>query len=302
MVRVNTTQKRSGVQKSVGEYIFDVFNYIFLFLLIIITLYPCWYVLVASMSDPVKIYGSGGILLWPQGFATYSYGEVLKSSQIWNGYRNTIFYVLVGGALSVYLTITAAFALTRKNLPGKNIILFLIMFTMYFSGGLIPSYLVVKGLGLIDTPWVMVLIHAVSTYNLIITISYFRSMPDSLEEAAKIDGASDFVVLYRIMVPLVKPIIAVIALYYMVALWNNYFTALIYISDRKLYPLQLVLREILIQNSTNSIATSQADVEQAYAENVKYATIVVSTLPILCVYPFLQKYFVKGVMIGAIKE
>lgn len=293
--------KKRRMRKSVGEYIFDFCNYIVLSLLIVVTLYPCIYVLFASVSNPVQIYGSGGLLLWPKGFAMYSYDEVLKSSQIWIGYKNTIIYVICGGMLSVFLTVTAAFVLTRRVLPGKNIILFFIMFTMYFSGGLIPSYLIVKGLGLTDTRLVMILVNAVSTYNLIITISYFRGMPYSLEEAAKIDGASDYVVLFKIMVPLAKPIIAVIALYYMVAIWNNFFTALIYLSDRKLFPLQLVLREILIQNNTTSIATTQADIAEAYAENVKYATIVVSTVPILCVYPFLQKYFVKGVMIGAIK-
>ena len=290
------------IKDSLGERIFDVFNHIFLFLLVFVTLYPCWYVLVASVSDPVQIYASNGVIFLPKGFAIGTYAEVLKTTQIWIGYRNTIFYVLAGTFVSVMLTVTAAFALTRKGLPGKNLIMFLIMFTMYFAGGLIPTFLVVKSVGLLDSPLVMIIINAVATYNLIITISYFRGMPDSLEEAAKIDGAGDYTVLFKIMLPLAKPIIAVISLYYAVAIWNNFMTALIYLSDRNLFPLQMILREILIQGNTDSVmSTGTGEDAQAYAENLKYAIIVVATVPILCVYPFIQKYFVKGVMIGAIK-
>lgn len=287
-------------KKTKGEIIFDIFNYLLMLLLIIVTLYPCYYVLVASVSDPVKVFATKGLLLTPKGFSISSYFEVLKSGQIWLGYRNTIFYVCAGGIFSVLLTVSAAFALTRKGLPGKNLIMFLIMFTMYFHGGLIPTYLVVRGVGLLDSPFIMILINAVVTYNLIITISYFRNMPYELEEAAKIDGAGDYTVLFKIMLPLAKPIIAVISLYYMVSLWNDFMTALFYLSDRKLFPLQMILREILIQSKT-SVVSGAADEAQAYAENLKYAIIVVSTVPILCVYPFIQKYFVKGVMIGAVK-
>ena len=287
-------------KKTKGEIIFDIFNYLLMFLLIIVTLYPCYYVLVASVSDPVKVFATKGLLLTPKGFSISSYFEVLKSSQIWLGYRNTLFYVCAGGLISVLLTVSAAFALTRKGLPGKNLIMFLIMFTMYFHGGIIPTYLVVRGVGLLDSPLIMILINAVVTYNLIITISYFRNMPYELEEAAKIDGAGDYTVLFKIMLPLAKPIIAVISLYYMVSLWNDFMTALLYLSDRKLFPLQMILREILIQSKT-SVVAGAADEAQAYAENLKYAIIVVSTIPILCVYPFIQKYFVKGVMIGAVK-
>lgn len=288
-------------KRRIGEWVFDVCNHLFLGLLLLATLYPCYYVLVASVSDPVQIFASKGMLLYPKGFALDTYKEVLQSTQIWNGYRNTILYVVCGGTLSVFLTITAAFGLTRRGLPGQKTMTFLILFTMYFSGGLIPTYLVVKGLKLIDSPLAMILPNAVATYNLIIAVSYFKNMPYTLEEAAKIDGANDYEVLFRIMLPLAKPIIAVIALYYMVALWNDFFHALIYLNKRTLFPLQLVLREILIQSNTATIAVGQADQAQAYAENVKYATIVVATVPILCIYPFLQKYFVKGVMIGAIK-
>ena len=289
-------------KRTKGELVFDIFNYIFMLMLVVVTLYPCYYVLVASVSDPVKVFATNGMILYPKGFLIGSYLEVIKSDQIWLGYRNTLFYVVCGGFTSVFLTVTAAFALTRKDLPGKNIIMFLLMFTMYFSGGLIPTFLVVKSVGLLDSPLVMIIANAVATYNLIITISYFRNMPYELEEAAKIDGAGDYAVLFKIMLPLAKPIIAVISLYYMVAIWNNFMTALIYLNTRDYFPLQMILREILIQNDTASVsATGISGESQAYAENLKYAIIVVSTVPILCVYPFIQKYFVKGVMIGAVK-
>ncbi len=289
-------------RRSTGEKVFQIFNYIFLVLLTIITLYPCYYIVVASFSDPVQISASNGMLLWPKGFATYSYGEVFKSANLWRGYLNTIIYVILGGALSVGLTVSAAYALTRKGLPGRNGITMLILFTMYFSGGLIPTYIVVKMLHITDTVFAMILPNAIVTTNLIITMSYFRGMPDSIDEAARIDGANDYQILWTIMLPLAKPIVAVIALYYIVGIWNNYFSALIYLDDRALHPLQLVLREILIQNNTSSISVSATpDDAAAYAENVKYATIVVSTVPILCIYPFVQKYFVKGIMIGSVK-
>lgn len=289
-------------KKGIGEKVFDVLNYIFLALLVVVTLYPCYYILIASISDPVEIAASNGMMLLPKKPALYSYEEVLKSTQIWTGYRNTLLYVVSGGLLSVALTVSAAYGLTRQGLPGKKVIIMMMLFTMYFSGGLIPNYLVVRGLGITDTVFAMILPQAIVTTNFIITISYFKGMPQSIDEAARIDGANDYIILLRIMMPLAKPIIAVISLYYMVSIWNNYFSALIYINERELYPLQLVLREILLQNNTNSVSVgSVADESAAYAENVRYATIVVSTVPILCVYPFIQKYFVKGVMIGSVK-
>lgn len=292
------------IKKSISGRIFDFANIIFLILLAVVTLYPCYYVLVASVSDPVAIYSGNGLLLWPKSFALYSYMEVAKNSMLWIGYRNTIFYVVAGTFLSVMLTASAAFCASRKTLPGKNIIMFLIMLTMYFQGGLIPSYLVVKNLGLLNTPFAMILPGAMSTYNLIITLNYFRGIPDSMEEAAKIDGAGDLSVFVRIMLPLATPVIAVITLYYAVGIWNNYFTAMIYITDKKLYPLQMVLREILLQSdSAHASATQMVSVGEsaAYAANIRFATIVVSTIPILCLYPFVQRYFIKGVMIGAVK-
>lgn len=286
--------------KTLGEKIFDVINYILLAFLLVITLYPCWYVLVSSVSDPVKM-ASKGLVFIPEGFSLSSYLEVINYKLLWVGYKNTLFYVVVGTASSVFFTVMTAFCLTRKGLPGKNLIMMMILFTMYFGGGMIPLYLTIKGLGLLDNPLVMIIPSLISTYNMIITMSYIRGIPDSLEEAAKIDGASDMHILFKIIVPLAKPVIAVIALYYMVGKWNDYFTGLLYLSDKKLWPLQMVLRQILVQQDTSMSVMSQTNAAEAYAENMRYATIVVSTVPILCVYPFIQKYFVKGVMIGAVK-
>lgn len=288
-------------KKGIGERLFDGFNYVILTLILLACLYPCWYVLVRSVSDPIKM-ASNALSFWPRGFSIESYKEVFNYKLLWASYANTIFYVIVGTTVSVMLTVSSAFGLTRKGLPGKNILMMLILFTMYFSGGMIPMYLLIKTIGLLNNPLVMIIPGAISTYNLIVVMSYMRGLPDSLEEAAKIDGAKDLTILFKIIIPLSKPVIAVIALYYMVGKWNDYFTGLLYLSDKRWYPLQIVLRQILIQQDTSmSSAISQSGSAEAYAENMRYATIVVSTVPILCVYPFIQRYFVKGVMIGAVK-
>lgn len=268
----------------------------------VITLYPCYFVLMASVSDPSQVYANGGLLLFPKNFSISSYLQVIKNDSIWIGYRNTIFYAISGGFLSVLTTVFAAYALTRKGLPGKNIIMFAIVFTMYFSGGLIPSYLVVKSLNLLNTAFAMILPGMITTYNLIVTVSYFRGLPNELDEAARVDGANDYRILLQIFVPIAKPVIAVIALNYIVAIWNNYFSAMIYLRDRDLYPLQMILREILILGNTDNMSGSVDFGDgAAYAEAIKYAVIVVSTLPVMCIYPFIQKYFVKGMVIGAVK-
>jgi len=289
-------------KENLSGRIFDIFNYGLMGCLILITLYPCYYVLVASVSDPVAVYASKGMLFYPKGFSLSTYRQVLENNAIWIGYKNTIIYVAAGGTLSVLLTITAAYGLTRKGVPGQNALIMMIVFTMYFSGGMIPTYMVVKSIGILDTRLSMILPGAITTYNLIIAMSYFRGIPYELEEAAKIDGANAYQVLWKIMLPLAKPIVAVISLYYMVSIWNGFYNALLYLYDQALYPLQLILREILIQGNTELVAVADsADNALMYEENLKYAIIVVSTVPILCVYPFIQRYFVKGVMIGAVK-
>lgn len=293
--------KENKIKKSPASITFDIFNYFFLAFITIACLYPCWYVLVASVSNPVEVYNGSALLLLPRDFGVYSYKAVFENAALWIGYRNTIVYVLIGTLTSVMLTVSAAFCATRKDLPGKNVIMFLILFTMYFAGGMIPMYMVVRGTGILNTPLAMILPNAVNTYNLIITMSYFRNLPDALEEAATIDGAGPIRVFWQILMPLAKPIIAVISLYYAVAIWNDYFNAMIYITDPKWKPLQVVLRTILLQEGGANGADVSASETAAYAANVRYATIVVSTIPILCVYPFIQRYFIKGITIGAVK-
>lgn len=290
-----------NMKRTNGEKVFAVFNTIFLCALVIATLYPVLYVLFASLSNPIDFYKSGKFLLKPAGFSIESYKIVFKNSLIWTGYLNTIFYAAVGTFCSVLCTVLAAYCLSRRNLPGKNAIVMAMMFTMYFGGGMIPHFLVIRSLGLLDNRAVMILPGLVSTYNFIIVLTYFKGLPYELEEAATIDGANEWTVLFKILLPLSKPVVSVIALYYLVGIWNNFMTALLYLTDTSKYPLQLVLREILFQGAANSQTMAQVDDASASAETMKYAVMVVSTVPVLCVYPFIQRYFVKGVMIGAVK-
>jgi len=289
-------------KRTLAGTIFDVANFIILLLLMTICIYPVYYVVVASVSNPIAVFGGNKILLWPREFSLETYRIVFEYPAIWFSYRNTLLYTFLGTLISLCLSVCGAYGLSRPYLPGRVLITFFVIFTMYFQGGMIPSFLVVRGLGLYDTVWAMMLPGAVSTFNLIIMYTYFKTIPESLEDAAKIDGASEYRILFQIFVPLCTPVLAVIALYYAVAKWNAFFQALIYLRSRTLFPLQIILREILIQNSQTMLSGSGSyDGYEAYAQNVKYASIVVASLPILMMYPFLQKYFVKGVMIGAIK-
>jgi putative aldouronate transport system permease protein len=292
------------MKKSVGERIFDVGNHAILLALMVATLYPLLYVLFASLSDPADLARSRGILLAPLGFTLDAYAKVFANPSILTGYRNTVFYVVAGTAINLVMTSLGAYVLSRKNVLWKTPLMVLIVFTMFFSGGLIPTYLLVgRTLGMIDSVWALIIPNAISTWNLLVLKTAFEAVPESLEEAARIDGANDLTILWRVVIPLSLPAMAVITLFYAVGHWNAYFNALIYLRDRSLYPLQLILREILIANSVQSMTTGAAsgDVEQI-GETIKYATIVVATLPILLLYPFLQRYFVKGVMIGGVKE
>lgn len=221
---------------------------------------------------------------------------------ITTGYRNTLIYVVAGTAINLVATAIGAYVLSRRNLYFKNVLMMLIVITMFFGGGLIPTYLLINNLGMLNTIWAMLIPGMIGTFNMIIMRTAFQSVPISLEESAKIDGANDLIILFRIIIPLSMPVIAVMILWYAVGHWNSYFGALIYLRDRELFPLQLVLREILITNTTDSMMTEASGDRMAIADTIKYATIIVSTLPILLLYPFLQKYFVKGVLIGAIKE
>lgn len=289
-------------KRSLGELIFDNLNIIFLVLCSFVFLYPLWYVAISSFSD-VHAIATGKVSFWPVGFNLTAYRLVFSDELIWVAYGNTFYYVIVGTFVNLVLTTLGAYPLSRKNLHGGNFIMAFIVFTMFFNGGLIPAYLNIRDLGLYDTRWVLILPGAISAFNLIVMRTFFQSIPDSLIESAKIDGANDFRILWRIILPLSMPVIAVMTLFYAVAHWNSWFAAMIYLQDRSLFPLQLILREILIQSSAQNLLTEVAQDELSQvSEAIKYATIVVATVPILCAYPFLQKYFVKGVMIGALKE
>jgi len=286
-----------------GEKMFNVLNISMMIVLCFLTLYPFLFVALSSFSDPGLLAQHRGLLWKPYGFSLSAYKAVFANPSILSGYGNTLFYVFFGTLVNLFMTSLGAYFLSRRNVYFKNAVMFMIVVTMFFQGGLIPTYLLVSNLGLVDTVWAMILPGAISTWNLIIMRTSFQAVPISLEESAKMDGASEWTVMWRIIIPLSIPVMAVMVLFYAVGHWNAWFNAMIYLRDRKLYPLQLVLREILITNSTDSMTTDAAGADKMpIAETIKYATIMVATIPILVLYPFMQKYFVKGVMIGALKE
>ncbi|CAH1191814.1 L-arabinose transport system permease protein AraQ [Paenibacillus allorhizoplanae] len=285
-----------------GERTFGYFNILFMLILCAVTLYPFLYVALASLSDATSLLQQRGIMLGPAGFDLGAYKAVFENPMIVKGYQNTLVYVFLGTAINLLMTAIGAYVLSRPNLYFKNIIMFFIVVTMVFHGGLIPSYLLVNDLGMMNTMWAILIPGAINTFNMIIMRTSFQGIPVSLEESARMDGAGDWKILFRIVIPLSMPVIAVMILWYAVGHWNSYFNALIYLRNREAYPLQLVLREILISNNTDSMMSGGGDDKYAIGETIKYAAIMVSTLPIICLYPFLQKYFVQGVMIGAIKE
>ncbi len=291
-------------KKTVSRRIFEAVNALIMIFLMIVTLYPLLYVLFASMSDANELLKNGGQLLYkPVGFTLAAYKMAFKDNSILIGYKNTLIIMAVGIPLSLYLTAVGAYFLSRKDVMWRNLMAKLIMFTMFFGGGIIPFYLTVKSMKMIDTLWALIIPTAINTYNMIILRTGFDSLPRSIEESAELDGAGHLTILVKIILPLSKASLAVIALYYGVATWNSWFNASIFLQKgSSRWPLQLVLRQILIENSTDSMSqgTSLGDKERV-AESIKYAVIIISTLPILCVYPFIQKYFTKGVMIGAVK-
>lgn len=290
----------------------DMIVYASLALLSLIILYPLYFTIIASFSDPYEVI-SGNVILWIKGFSIESYVNVFRNNEIWIGYRNTLVYTVCGTIFAMTLTLPAAYALSKKYLWNRNLILTYFIITMYFSGGLLPTYLQVKSLDLLNKPYTLIIIGAFSVYNLIIAKTYFQSsIPESLYEAAEIDGCSQFGQFVRIGIPLAKPIIAVVALYYAVGWWNNYFNSLIYISKSEYYSLQMILRNIL---SASKSALAGLDWEQVgedgmryymrkvyIAQAMKYSVIIIASLPMLIFYPFVQKFFVKGVMLGSVKE
>lgn len=289
---------KNRIRASVGSRVFDVAVVAIVAMITLMCFYPMVYVLAASFSDPVRLMNNRGPILLPLGWSLGGYEIVLKNPNTWVGYQNTAFYVLAGTALNMLMTTMGAYALSRPDFKGKKAITFFIVFTMYFSGGLIPNFLLVKELKMLNTHWALIIPGAIGTWNMLILRTAFRSVPASLEEAAIIDGANDFQVLRHVLLPVSKASMAVIVLFYAVGHWNAWFNAMIYLPRaRQKYPLQLFLREILISSNTIEEST---DLDFS-TELVKYCTIMVSTLPILCLYPFLQRYFVKGVMLGSVK-
>lgn len=288
-----------NVRATKGEKIFYAVNYLLISVIVLATLYPFVYVVSASFSDPFAVV-RGEVIVLPKSFNFDAYQEVFKSGKLWLSYRNTIWYVVVGTAVNVFMTAVMAYPLSRPGFSGRKAINFYVAFTMFFTAPMVPTFLVVKSVHLIDSMWALVIPTAIDAFYLIIMRSFFEQMPASVIEAAKIDGCNDLQVLFRIVLRLSGPVLAVMVLFYAVFHWNSYFSALLYLNDEKKYPLQMVLREILL--SVGGVNSSQvSDRQDLISMSVRYATIVVSTVPILCIYPFLQKYFVKGMMIGAVK-
>ncbi len=291
------------IKKSRGERIFNVFNICGMIILSLIFILPIWHVAMGSISDPMRISAFSGLILWPLGTPTLGgYKLVLQNSSIAISYANTLLYVVSSTVFGLALNILAAFVLSRRHMFFGRFMNMFVLFTMIFNGGLIPTYIIIRNLGMLNTRWAIILPAALNAYNILIMRTSFAEIPEELFEAAQIDGASYFRILMQVVLPVSKAIIAVIVLYYAVQHWNAWFQAAIYLTDRKLYPLQLTLREIVLLASENSI-TGDADGQDVliYRPLIKYATIMVSIIPMMILYPFVQKYFVTGVMIGAVK-
>jgi putative aldouronate transport system permease protein len=289
-------------EKTASNRIFDTTLIVLLSILAVITLYPYYNVVVSSFSNAVELYNGSKLVLLPKGFNYDSYRIVFRNPILLTSYLNTFIYVVLGTLVNMLMNIFGAYSLSKRYLPGMKVFMKLIVFTMFFSGGMIPTFLLVYELQMIDSIWAMILPNAVATMNIIIMRTYFIGMDPAIEESARMDGAHDFTILFKIILPLAKPVLAVITLYYAVGHWNSFFDALLYLRTRSKFPLQIILREILIYNN-KTLTSGQGVYEdtQAVSESVKYALIVVSTVPILCLYPYLQKHFVKGIMIGSIK-
>ena len=296
-------RKQGPIRQSAGDRAFNIVNAIVMTLTTLAIVYPLYYVLLASITDPVVV-SSGKLLLYPEAPYFEGYTRALHYAPLWTGYGNTLKYTLVGTAVALFCTIPAGYALSRIDLPGRRVLMFLFTFTMFFSGGIIPLYLVVRQLHMYDTIWAIVLPVAVSAYNLIVCRSFFDTgIPNELLEAAKIDGCNDFKFFFRIVLPLSSTIIAVMCLFYATALWNMFVNPLMFLSGKENMPLQVVLRDLVLLNQANSITSSAEEIamRQKLAEQLKYCIVVLAAAPLLIVYPFLQKYFAKGVMVGAVK-
>ena len=306
------TQKKisNRTKESFTDKIFLVVAYTILLTLAFCCLYPLYFTVIASVSDAYNVY-RGEVFLLPKGFTLEAYSLVFQNKEIWTGYANTVYYTVMGTALNLLLTIPTAYALSRKRMLGRTFLMYIFLFTMYFSGGMIPTYLLYKNMHLINTRWVLILNGGISVYNVIVTRTYFQNnIPEDLFEAARIDGSNEFGIFFRIVLQLSGPILAVIALYYAVAHWSAYFSAMIYTSDVAIQPLQVVLRRILILNQSAFVDAiesgdpeliANAEKRQHMALTMKYSLVFIASAPMLIAYPFVQKHFVKGMMVGSVK-
>lgn len=291
------------ISLSRADRLFDIFNYTVLTIVLLIVAYPLYFIVIASVSDPIAVY-AGEVMFWPSSFTWEGYQRILEYESFFTGYRNTLIYTVIGTLVNVVITIPGAYALSRKDLVGRNVMMMMVTFTMIFNGGLIPTYLLVLKLNLYNSMWALILPVAVSAWNLIVARTFFQqTIPDELLEAATLDGCSNFQFFMQVVLPLSKSIVAVMVLFYAVNHWNGYFNALIYLKSPDKYPLQLVLRNILFENSLGDMVedASTLAAQQRMGDLIKYGVIMASSLPLLILYPFLQRYFIQGVMIGAVK-
>ncbi|BFT71049.1 carbohydrate ABC transporter permease [Paenibacillus sp. P36] len=293
---------KTTIRESAGDKIFVICLYVILSLLLVIVLYPLIYIVSSSFSSPAAV-TSGRVWLWPVEFTLKGYAQLMDNPKIMTGYANSLFYTAAGTLISVTLTIMIAYPLSRKTFKGRNLLMMLVTFTLLFTGGLIPTYLVVKQMGLIDTRWALIIPNAIWVWQVIIARTFFQtSIPDELIDSSELDGCSDLRFMWSVVIPLSKPIIAVLFLMYAVGQWNAYFDALIYLKTAQLFPLQLILRSIIILNNSSNATDALKLVErQQLAELLKYSLIVVATIPVLIIYPFVQRYFVQGMLVGSVK-
>lgn len=296
------SRRKNALRDTVGDKIFYAINGVFLLLVALIVIYPLYFIIIASISDPDAVLG-GKVVLYPVQITMSGFAKIMERTDVWRGYLNTIIYTVLTVILSLLVTIPAGWALSRKTLPGKKGFMIYFIIPMFFGGGLIPFYNVMSALHLINTIWAVILPAILSVWNLFMTKTFFESsIPEGLIEAAKIDGAGQFKIFSAVVIPLSKAVIAVMALYYAVGQWNSYFNAMIFLQDEKMYPLQLVLKEILIASESTVGGSGETILEQyRLANQLKYVSVIVSSLPVLCLYPFVQKYFAQGVMIGSLK-
>ncbi|MDQ0898015.1 MULTISPECIES: carbohydrate ABC transporter permease [unclassified Paenibacillus] len=290
------------LQKSKGDKVADAAINTVLTLFALVTLFPLYYVVIVSLTPYIEVMKNGGFVIWPEHFTFQAYKEIFGSARIPQALKITVFITVVGTTLNLVVTTLLAYPLSKKSVPGRNFILMALVFTMIFSGGIIPLYIMVRSLGLYDSVWALVIPGMVSTFNLLIVKTYFENLPAEVEEAAKVDGCGDIQTLFRIVLPLSAPIMATIGLFYGVTHWNEYFKGIFYISDKTLMPMQVVLRSMIqAPNVSSELSINSLVLDALPPETIKMAVVVVATLPLLIIYPFLQKYFVKGALLGSVK-